>query len=113
MPKPNNSHADSTAAVKPEAPPLTSNTRASKQDGHPKLKLIGAKSKDGDNIETILYFDTNEHEITLFILGSIDDTSLDNMYVRKPIKEEYTVETETTKLLLNQCGHKTSQTSSI
>ena len=43
LPKPNNSHADSTAAVKPEAPPLTSNTRASKQDGHPKLKLIGAK----------------------------------------------------------------------
>ena len=31
----------------------------------------------------------------LFILGSIDDTSLDNMYVRKPIKEEYTIETET------------------
>ena len=49
----------------------------------------------------------------LLILGSIDDTSLDNMYVRKPIKEEYTIETETTKLLLNQCGHKTSQTSSI
>ena len=27
------------------------------------------------------------------ILGSIDETSL-NMYVRKPIKEEYTFETE-------------------
>ena len=30
------------------------------------------------------------------IPGSIDETSL-NMYVRKPIKEEYTFETETYK----------------
>ena len=30
----------------------------------------------------------------LFILGSIVETSLKNMYVRKPIKEEYTFETE-------------------
>ena len=28
------------------------------------------------------------------ILGSIVETSLKNMYVRKPIKEEYTFETE-------------------
>ena len=55
LPKPNNSHADSTAAVKPEAPPLTSNTRASKQDGHPKLKLIGAKSKNAMGIILKLY----------------------------------------------------------
>ena len=31
---------------------------------------------------------------------------IDNMYVRKPIKEEYTFETDPTKLLLNQCEHK-------
>ena len=55
----------------------------------------------------------NEHEIMLLILGSIDVTSLDNKYVTNPIKEKYTIETETTDLLLNQCGHKTSQTSSI
>ena len=30
----------------------------------------------------------------LHILGSIVETSLKNMYVRKPIKEEYTFETE-------------------
>ena len=28
------------------------------------------------------------------ILGSLAETSLKNMYVRKPIKEEYTFETE-------------------
>ena len=89
LPKPNPDHVDSTAAVKPEASPLTSNTRASKQEGNP--KLIGAKSKNGDNIETILYFDTNEHEITVFILGSIDIRSLDNKYVTKPTKEKYTI----------------------
>ena len=55
LPKPNNSHADSTAAAKPEALPLTSNTRASKQDGHPKLKLIGAKSKNAMGIILKLY----------------------------------------------------------
>ena len=43
----------------------------------------------------------------LLILGSIEETSLNNMYVRKPIKEEYTFETETTKLLLSQCVQKT------
>ena len=31
------------------------------------------------------------------LLGSIVETSLKNMYVRKPIKEEYTFETETYK----------------
>ena len=39
-------------------------------------------------------FNPNEHKIMLLILGSIDETSLNNMYVRKPIKEEYTFETE-------------------
>ena len=52
LPKPNPSHVGSMAAVKPETPPLTSNSRAGKHDGHP--KLIGAISKDGDDIETIL-----------------------------------------------------------
>ena len=52
LPKPNPSHVCSTAAAKPEKPPLTSNSRAGKHDGRP--KLIGAISKDGDDIETIL-----------------------------------------------------------
>ena len=43
----------------------------------------------------------------LSILGSIAETSLDNVYVIKPNKEEYTFETDPTKLLLNQCEHKT------
>ena len=44
----------------------------------------------------------------LLILGSIVDTSLKNMYVRKPIKEEYTFETDkSTKLLLSQCVQMT------
>ena len=115
MPKPNNSHADSSAAVKPETPPLTSNTRASKQDGHPKLKLIGAKSKNenGDTIETILYVDTIEHEITVFITGSIDIKSLYNKYVTKPTKKKYTIETKATDLLLNQLGTRPPQPAQI
>ena len=44
-PKPNPSHVSSTATAKPEAPPLTSNSRAGKHDGRP--KLIGAISKMG------------------------------------------------------------------
>ena len=51
-PKPNPSHVSSTATAKPETPPLTSNSRAGKHDG--RTKLIGAISKDGDDIETIL-----------------------------------------------------------
>ena len=111
LPKPNPNHVDSTAAPKPEAPPLTSNTRASKQEGNP--KLLGAKSKNGDNIETILYFDTNEHEITVFILGSIDIRSLDNKYVTKPTKKKYTIETKATDLLLNQLGTRPPQPAQI
>ena len=52
LPKPNPSHVGSTAAAKPETPPLTSNSKAGKHDGLP--KLIGAISKNEDNIETIL-----------------------------------------------------------
>ena len=47
--------------------------------------------------------DTNVHEITVFITGSIDIRSLDNKYVTKTITEKYTIETEATDLLLNQC----------
>ena len=115
MPKPNNSHADSTAAAKPEALPLTSNTRASKPDGHPKLKLLGAKSKNamGDNIETTLYVDTNVHEITVFITGSIDVKSLDNKYVTKPNKKKYTIETKATDHFLISSGRRPPQPAQI
>ena len=51
-PKPNPSHVSSTAAAKPETPPLTSNSRAGKHDG--RTKLTGAISKDSDDIEIIL-----------------------------------------------------------
>ena len=51
-PKPNPSHVSSTAAAKPETPPLTSNSRAGKHDGG--TKLTGAISKDSDDIEIIL-----------------------------------------------------------
>ena len=52
LPKPNPSHVGSTAAAKPETPPLTSYSKAGKHDGRP--KLIGATSKNEGNIETIL-----------------------------------------------------------
>ena len=52
LPKLNPSHAGSTAADKPDTPPLSSKSRAGKHDGRP--KLIGAISKDKDDIETVL-----------------------------------------------------------
>ena len=67
----------------------------------------------GDNIETTLYVDTNVHEITVFITGSIDIRSLDNKYVTKPTKKKYTIETKATDLLLNQLGTRPPQTAQI
>ena len=57
--------------------------------------------------------DTNVHEITVFITGSIDIRSLDNKYVTKPTKKKYTIETKATDLLLNQLGTRPPQTAQI
>ena len=51
-PKPNPSHVSSTAAAKPDTPPLTSTSRAGKHEG--RTILTGAISKDSDDIEIIL-----------------------------------------------------------
>ena len=51
-PKPNPSHVSSTAAAKPDTPPLTSTSREGKHEG--RAKLTGAISKDSDDIEIIL-----------------------------------------------------------
>mgnify|MGYP007122500295 FL=1 len=57
--------------------------------------------------------DTNVHEITVFITGSIDIRSLDNKYVTKPTKKKYTIETKATDLLLNQLGTRPPQPAQI
>ena len=57
--------------------------------------------------------DTNVHEITVFITGSIGIRSLDNKYVTKTTKKKYTIETKATDLLLNQLGTRPPQTAQI
>ena len=67
----------------------------------------------GDNIETTLYVDTNVHEITVFITGSIDVKSLDNKYVTKPNKKKYTIETKATDHFLISLGRRPPQPAQI
>ena len=57
--------------------------------------------------------DTNVHEITVFITGSIDIRSLDNKYVTKPNKKKYTIETKATDHFLISSGRRPPQPAQI
>ena len=57
--------------------------------------------------------DTNVHEITVFITGSIDVKSLDNKYVTKPNKKKYTIETKATDHFLISLGRRPPQPAQI